>query len=182
MLTCSQHQIMFSCLFLKAVSHPCGILVLCRWITLVYLPRLAQDPGSCLGKWKMQGVPGKRHFIKDGHGVMIKKRARRSHSKSSPTDGTRTKRWSTSKTKAEMEKQIPDRSCYVFCCFSVWTKSWWASRVWEEPGKENGSVQLPQGGGQMRTGRRFSRLRKKTWRQPGIALGSGSFTHVSEHL
>lgn len=81
MLTCSQHQIMFSCLFLKAVSHPCGILVLCRWITLVYLPRLAQDPGSCLGKWKMQGVPGKRHFIKDGHGVMIKKRARRSHSK-----------------------------------------------------------------------------------------------------
>lgn len=59
----NQHLITVAFQYCKAWPYP------------VNLPRLARGPGSHLGKWKIQAVPGKNH----GRGAMIKRRARRSH-------------------------------------------------------------------------------------------------------
>lgn len=45
------------------------------WPCQVNLPKLARGPGSHLGEWKIQAVPGKSH----SHGAMVKRRARRNH-------------------------------------------------------------------------------------------------------
>lgn len=91
----------------------------------VYLPRLARNPGSHLGKWKIQGVPGKRHFCKDRHGAMIKKRDRSHIWDTSP--------WMNQQQGAEtlLKQRQKHRSSFLtnlamcFASHSPWTETWW---------------------------------------------------------